>query len=52
VGLCLAFGSPLAYFFSQIVLFNLLLVVSVSVHQRTGRRLARKLAGASATRAG
>ncbi|MGZ8998725.1 MAG: CDP-alcohol phosphatidyltransferase family protein [Allosphingosinicella sp.] len=44
VGLCLAFGSPLAYFLSQILLLNLLLLVSVRVHDVAGRRLARKLA--------
>ena len=44
VGLCLAFGSPLTYFLSQIIVFNLLLAWSVRRHDIAGRRLARKLA--------
>lgn len=43
LGLCMIFAGPLAYFFSQIIVFNLILLVSVRHHNLVASRLGRRL---------
>ena len=40
--LAMALGSPLYYFFAEIILLNLLLVASIRHHRAASRRLARQ----------
>jgi hypothetical protein len=42
LALAMALGSPLYYFFAEIVLLNLLLAASVRHHRAASRRLARQ----------
>jgi hypothetical protein len=44
----MALGSPIWFFLAETVLLNLLLLISIWYHNRLGRRLARRVAAASA----
>jgi phosphatidylglycerophosphate synthase len=52
IGLCMAAGSPLAYFLASTLLMNFVLAVSLWYHNRAGRALAKKIARDAARAAG